>query len=688
MGAVAALALAACGGGGGGAVPSTGAIPAAQPLATPYAGPQALASFSWGKDLLKNATVVGSANPASTIGVEILVNMRDAAGLLQYAQNVSDPKSGTYRHFLTPQQIADQFGATTNDYQATAAYFQQNGLHVSGWPQREAIFVTGPIAGFERAFGTQFGIYQAGKAQFLGPVGAPHTSVVVPIHSVLGMVHAQVLQTYNMSVPNSQFRGYSPQQEQRAFDVTGAVGSGIDGSGINVGIIGTGPISSQDVPALGALFNAKVATVTQVDVTDQGVTTGLGLNSPSPGPLPSPVSYPYSSGFQTPPPVTATCSGSLPTCNPEDREAQIDTESIASIATGSNVLFYLGYNPNDCYVGTGTPQNNSPCAAGQGVPAEGIGLADAEIQQAIGDDQADIISMSYGLGEPFGVAGYLSTSGYYDSTGYGFGPVEFATLTAEGIASFASSGDTGAYECGGYGAQFLPGNPPCVSYPAGDPSVVSVGGVLAPLNTDGTLRTQFTAWGFQTTGGGDGSYFNNIGSGGGISTVFPAPPWQAAYPDIKTMGGGMRTQPDISMMADPNSGPTIVINAFSAPEYFAGGGTSLAAPQMAAMWSLVLEACKNDPVCSSKGTGPHPYRLGNPAPLLYAMYGNSRQYGSALVDVTYGNNSAFNPGLALQAGYQAGPGYDMVTGLGVPMAGHLIDAVLTNEGDTSPPQIP
>ncbi|HLJ75328.1 MAG TPA: S8 family serine peptidase, partial [Thermoanaerobaculia bacterium] len=267
---------------------------------------------------------------------------------------------------------------------------------------------------------------------------------------------------------------------------------------------------------------------------------------------------------------------------------------------------------------------------------------------------------------------------------------EMATMVAEGMAVFASSGDNGAFECDNAGqSPVIPfaGNPKCVLYPAGDPNVVSVGGVTAPLNNDGTVRTQFTAWGRQTTAGGDGTFSNNVGSGGGISTVFPAPPWQASLSDVAALGHGMRTQPDISLMADPATGPLLVTDAFTAtPAYGATGGTSLSAPQMAAMWSLVLQACSKDAVCNAKSSGARPFRLGNPAPLLYAIYGAKPQYAATIFDVLYGNNGAnvASPAPAFDAGYLAGPGYDLVTGIGVPFAGHLINAILTEAGGTSP----
>ncbi|HUZ50818.1 MAG TPA: S53 family peptidase [Candidatus Dormibacteraeota bacterium] len=678
-GALAAILISACG--GKGSIPNQNPAPAAS--IAPYTGPAQLASFAWGKDLLKGSVLQGPANENGTVGMQVVVNQRDATGLVQYAHDVSDPNSGNYRHFLTPQQIADRFGATSSDYQAAAAYFKGYGIHVSGWPQRESLFVTGAVGAMERAFNTKFGIYASGNISFVAPIQAPHLTNAEPIAAVVGMVHAQLNRDYMLRPPNSQLRGYSPQQMQRAFDFSGAYTGGFSGTGVNVAIVGTGPISAQDVPYLGRIFNAPVATVTQVDVTDAGVTTGLGIGAPSPTPLPSPVSYPYSSGFQTPPPVTAPCNTSalpLTSCNPEDYEAQLDTESVAELAPGANVLFYLGYNPNDCYLQTGITQGNAQCPAGQGTPAEGIALADAEIQQIIADNSADIVSMSYGLGEPFGVAGYVSSNGYYTALGYGYGPVEMATMVAEGMSVFASSGDNGAYECGGLGAFYL-GNPPCVSYPAGDPNVVSVGGVTAPLNGDGTLQTQFTAWGEQTSGGGNGMFGNDVGSGGGISVVFFAPSWQTAA-GVTSMTGGYRGQPDISMMADPNTAPSTVMNAAfpGQVEVIPVGGTSLAAPQMAAMWALVVQACKSDATCASRGTGAHPYRLGDPAALFYSIYSNAKQYPATFFDVTYGANGANNAYGPSGVGYAAKQGYDLVTGVGVPLAGHLINTVLTNEG--------
>ncbi len=674
-----------CGGGGSSSMPGT---PNVASTIAPYTGPSQLANFQWGQNVVSQSHYIGPAN-FNTASVNVAISMQDMQGLLRYAQDVSNPNSAAYRHFLTPRQIGNRFGAKASDYAKVAQYFASFGLHVGGWPQREMLFVVGPQPRLESAFGTKFGMYAYGGKTFAAPMTMPHFSMSMPITAVTNLVQVTTMRSYLMRGPGSnQFRGYSPQQLARIFDYQGAYDAGFNGSGINVGIIGTGPISAADAPRLGQLYHAPIGAIKQMPVTDEGVAQALaGQPLPTPVPGGSPVPpYPYSSGLKPPPPVTAPCNGTLPKCNPEDFEAQLDTQSVASLAPGATTMFYLAYNPNDCTY-TGNPTFGKPCPPGKGIPVLGIALTDPEIQQVIADNVADVISMSFGEGEPLAID---TEAIYFNSEGQGFGPVEFATLAAEGIAAFASSGDTGPFECSG----FTGTTQKCASYPSGDPSVTSVGGVNATFNDNTGRSPLLTAWGSATGEFGDGSFGNNIGSGGGFSTVFPAPPWQqnlAVSNGTATLHSTFRAQPDISLDADPNTGPTIVFNVPFGEQVSSIGGTSAASPEMAAMWALVLQACKQTARCAT-ASGPHPYRLGNPAPLFYAIYGKgfaSRNftpqlaYANVIYDVLYGDTSAIAPSTPspsatpppLLNGFQAGTGYDLVTGLGAPYGGHLIQAI-------------
>jgi kumamolisin len=681
-----AVALSACGGGG-----SPGATNHGMPPVVPTAPlqPASAGKFAWGSSALKNATYQGPANFAA-MAVNVAVQMQNAPGLVQYAASVSDPHSPDYRHFLTPQEIGARFGATTSDYQATAKYFAQYGLHVGGWPQHLSLFVSGTQSQLQTAFHTTFGVYRSATgAAFIAPVSAPSFNTSLPV-TMVGDLVSLPQATRSLITPrvgNNSVDGYTPTQIRAAFDYSGAYNEGYTGAGINIGIIGTGPISAGDVPLYASRFHVQAASVTQVDATDSGVAAGLALNSPTPNPSGTPpTGFPYSTGLSTPPPATARCSGTLPTCNPEDVEAQIDTEQAATLAPGSNILFYLAYNAGECYeAGPGLPAG-SPCpGGGNAAPALGLQLSDDEIQQAIADDQADILSLSYGgpeIANP-SVGEYGAAYYYFDPANptAGFGPAEFAALAAEGIAVFVASGDVGAEICKlGNGIEPYYDDP-CVSYPASDPSVVAVGGVTAPMDQFGNLINQITGWGVQTSGG-------TSGSTGGVSAYFPILSYQNGIPGSV---GATRNIPDISLDGDPATGISVLIDAPPLGPGLMGdeGGTSVAAPQAAAMWALVLQACRQSATCSAKGSGPHPYRLGNPNPLFYAQYyangAAQPQYATTFYDVVYGNNAIeagpppYFPGRPLDPGYNAGVGYDLVTGLGVPFGAHLIDAILKAE---------
>jgi kumamolisin len=173
------------------------------------------------------------------------------------------------------------------------------------------------------------------------------------------------------------------------------------------------------------------------------------------------------------------------------------------------------------------------------------------------------------------------------------------------------------------------------------------------------------------------------GSGGGISAFVPIPAWQT--------GAGItpsnRNVPDIALDADSTTGVATIVNAsFGFVDSGAYGGTSVAAPEAAAMWALVLSACKQTPSCVGAGSGPHPYRFGNAAPRFYGIYDNAAQYPATFYDVLFGNNGVTpctqtSPGCGgstatPEPGFNAGVGYDLTTGIGVPFARHLITAVV------------
>lgn len=644
---VAGLALSGC----GGSHAATSPIPAAGAATPTITSPQGKATFAYGADALQNAQYVGPAS-VGTMELDVTPQLQNAAGLIQYAAQVSDPSSPIYRRFISPTQIGSTYGASQATIDAVAAYFTSYGLHVGTWPQHLSLSVSGSQHAIEQALGTTLGVYRQGSSTFIAPTTTPHFAQTLAVTGIghLVTVQRQFRTMVPVSAGASISAGYSPQQIRNVFDFIGAYKAGFTGSGITIGIVGTGPISAQDVPAYGTMFATSVAPITQMNVSDQGVAASHIANPPD-------------TGLQTPPPVTANCIESLPACNPEDGEAQIDTEAAASLAPGSSVLFYLAYSPAYCI---DKQQNITPAPCGPGTtpdPQIGLPLADDEIQQVITDNKVDVLSLSFGGAE----AGQNGSAFIAGNPPTGLEPTEFAALAAEGVAVFVSSGDSGAEGCQRPVWQPTINNA-CVSYPATDPNVTSVGGVNAPLDRFGNLTNQITGWGLLSLNGG---------SGGGVSTFFAEPSWQQGLPGLISSG---RNQPDVSLLGDPNTGMAALLNAQFGTQVESIGGTSVAAPEMAAMWALVLQACAQSSSCA-KAQGPKSYRLGNAAPLLYSLYakGSTIQptYAQTFYDVLYGDNqqqNTSNPAI-YDPGYNAGPNYDQVTGIGVPFARALIKAV-------------
>jgi subtilase family serine protease len=215
-----------------------------------------------------------------------------------------------------------------------------------------------------------------------------------------------------------------------------------------------------------------------------------------------------------------------------------------------------------------------------------------------------VVSMSWGGGEFSGETAYDS----YFTTPTGHNPETFV----------ASSGDSGAP----------------ASYPAASPNVLSVGGTSLTLS--GSTYVSETAW---------------SGSGGGLSSVETQPSYQKG---VVTQSSTQRATPDVAYDADPNTGVP-VYDTTGSGGWAQYGGTSIAAPQWAALIALADQARAANGLTSLNGRS-------QTLPMLYSMPATDFH------DITTGSSTG-SPKLS------AGPGYDLVTGRGTPIANLLIPAL-------------
>ena len=221
--------------------------------------------------------------------------------------------------------------------------------------------------------------------------------------------------------------------------------------------------------------------------------------------------------------------------------------------------------------------------------------------------------VSQSFGYSLEVEGLGSLEPMFDQT-Y-FAP---ALAANPGLTFLAATGDAGSSDA--------------PIYPSASPLVVGVGGTS--LFTNGSTWTNETGW---------------SGSGGGPSTIYSAP----SYQQESVTGHTERTVPDVAADADPNTG--VSVYSPSDGGWLLVGGTSVATP----IWAgLIGIADQGRALFGGKA-------LDGPNQTLPGLY-SAIDYTNNYHDITVGNN-----------GYPAGPGYDLVTGIGSPRANGIIPYLST-----------
>jgi len=213
----------------------------------------------------------------------------------------------------------------------------------------------------------------------------------------------------------------------------------------------------------------------------------------------------------------------------------------------------------------------------------------------------------------------------------------FLQFAAQGQSFFNASGDDDAWV----------GE---IATPCDDPNVTSVGGTSLTTTGPGGPWVSETVWNW---GVEFGARYNGKGSGGGISTTYPIPSWQANVSMTASQGSTIfRNIPDVALTAD-----NIFVIANNGEELNVGG-TSCAT----ALWAGFIALANEQ---SAESGLP---KLGFLNPALYAI-GLGPNYASCFHDVTTGNNTWSES----QSLFNAVPGYDLCSGWGTPIGSNLVD---------------
>lgn len=173
---------------------------------------------------------------------------------------------------------------------------------------------------------------------------------------------------------------------------------------------------------------------------------------------------------------------------------------------------------------------------------------------------------------------------YGDPTENGLFNSVLQVAAAKGIAVNFSSGDRGDLGNGSpIGSPMIPSNSPYGTAVGGTSILNVVNGGVHETGW-GSVETEIGGYGQANDPPYQFGFYG--GGGGGESILNTKPPWQSA------LEGVGRQVPDISALADPYTGVTIVLTPYvGGPQYFESGwgGTSVACPIVSAFWVLATQ---------------------------------------------------------------------------------------------------
>ena len=593
-----------------------------------------------------------------------------------------DKSSPNFHKWLTPVQFGKQFGPSDQDIQIVTSWLQSHGFQsVEVSNGRTVIEFDGNVGQVQAAFHTVIHNYLVNGKEHYANASDPSiptalTQVVTGVASLHNFhkkpmyrvarsrasaisgspspsyTFAGGCDTNNGNNDNNCY-GLGPTDFAIIYDVTPLWNAGVDGTGENIAIIGQSDVDMKDISSFRSVFGLPTnAPVKVLAGTDPGIVEG------------------------------------------DETESDLDLEWAGAVAKGATLQFVVSQS------------------------------VDTSAQYAVDHTPlvATVLSESYGLCEL-----------QIGTTENGLINSRWQQAAAEGITAVIATGDAGSAACDITPGNASP--PPAVpavnglqvSGLASTPYNVAVGGTdfndfNNPLtywnstNTSGTLASAKSyipeiTWNstcsstqllqgdateesdcndaadfgsIQWTVAGSGGVSNCTASDGetpgSCSGGYAKPSWQVA---TGVPNDGKRDIPDVSLFAGNGFNGNFYMvcaadqtggnycNASNFNDFFPLGGTSGSTPTFAAIMALV-----NQKTGSTGG-------LGNPNAVLYPMA--SSQPG-AFHDVTTGtiavlctggspncNKTVSSDAYGILTGYNAGPGYDLATGLGSVDAANLVN---------------
>jgi subtilase family serine protease len=188
------------------------------------------------RDLTRNggAQAMGQLPVDQMMTLNIVLPLRDQAGLKTLLNEIYNPASASYRHFLTVPEFTARFGPTQQEYEEVVLFAKMNGFTVIGGSRDGMdVQIKGPVSAVEAAFHVSMGTYQhpTEARTFYAPDREPTTYLPFSLWHVSGLD--------NFSLPHPMLVKKSDYAKAHGIETDSVVSHATTGSGPSASFLGS-----------------------------------------------------------------------------------------------------------------------------------------------------------------------------------------------------------------------------------------------------------------------------------------------------------------------------------------------------------------------------------------------------------------------------------------------------------------
>lgn len=184
-----------------------------------------------------------------------------------------DPNSPFYHQFLSSQDYASMFGLPADTIGHIKDLLTLSGLTVNSIsPTGQLINVTGDVATIEKIFGVKLHNYTLNGQTYYAPTSDPHNplSSLISVQSISGLDNFTKFRSCTVAAcaakSAASSNGYSAADLQKAYNDSGLLSKGFDGSGQSIAFLELDGYTAADIHAYQQQNNLPNTTPTLVPV--------------------------------------------------------------------------------------------------------------------------------------------------------------------------------------------------------------------------------------------------------------------------------------------------------------------------------------------------------------------------------------------------------------------------------------